>query len=78
MTISNNLISEALKLKPFERVLFIQTLNKSLDMPDESIDNVWIKRLQKELIHMNQGNSQHYLWMSLLNNNEACFFYRFG
>jgi putative addiction module component (TIGR02574 family) len=55
MTISNNLISEALKLKPFERVLFIQTLNKSLDMPDESIDNVWIKEVTKRVNSYESG-----------------------
>ena len=55
MTISNNLISEALKLKPFERVLFIQTLNKSLDMPDESIDNIWIKEVTKRVNSYESG-----------------------
>ncbi len=56
MTISDSLISEALKLKPFERVLFIQTLNKSLDMPDESIDNIWIKEVTKRVNSYEAGN----------------------
>ncbi len=55
MTISNNLLSEALKLKPFERVLFIQTLNKSLDMPDESIDNIWIQEVTKRISSYESG-----------------------
>ncbi len=56
MTISDNLISEALKLKPYERVLFIQTLNKSLDMPDKSIDNIWIKEITKRVNSYESGN----------------------
>ena len=56
MSISSDLIKNALKLKPFERLMFIQTLNKSLDIPDKYIDDQWISEVLDRINAYENGN----------------------
>ena len=47
---SNEQILEyAMKLKPDERLLIIQALLQSLDIPDQKIDSIWIKEAENRL-----------------------------
>jgi hypothetical protein len=64
MVISDSLLEEALKLKPFEKLLFIQTLNKSLDVPDLAINDVWVKEVVKRVSSYEKGE------MSILNYDD--------
>lgn len=52
---SNEIIKEAINLKPQERYLIIETLIKSLNQPDEKIEQVWIKESQKRLNSYKDG-----------------------
>ncbi len=56
MAISEELLTEAMKLKPFERLLFIQTLNKSLDVPDLSISTIWAKEINERVLSYESGS----------------------
>lgn len=44
-----DILEEALQLNPQERYLVVESLLKSLDKPDESIDNVWADEATKRL-----------------------------
>ena len=43
------ILQEALQLKPQERYLVIESLLKSLDKPDEAVDELWADEAQKRL-----------------------------
>jgi len=43
------ILQEALQLNPQERYIVVETLLKSLDKPDESIDTVWADEAEKRL-----------------------------
>jgi putative addiction module component (TIGR02574 family) len=49
MSSAKTIISKALHLKPAERSIVIETLIKSLDMPNPKIDKVWTKEAEKRL-----------------------------
>jgi putative addiction module component (TIGR02574 family) len=50
-----NLISEALHLKPQERYLLIENLIQSLNEPNMEIDEIWIEESRKRLKAYQQG-----------------------
>jgi putative addiction module component (TIGR02574 family) len=52
---SNEIINEAINLKPQERYLIIETLVKSLNQPDEEIEQIWIEESQKRLNEYKEG-----------------------
>lgn len=52
---SNEIINEAINLKPQERYLIIETLVKSLNQPDEEIEQIWIEESQKRLNDYKEG-----------------------
>mgnify|MGYP001557219374 CR=1 FL=1 len=52
---SDNLLKEALHLKPQERLLLIDGLIRSLDKPDDEIDAVWADEAQKRLDAYREG-----------------------
>jgi len=56
LAISEKLITEAMNLKPFERLIFIQTLNKSLDVPDLSISEIWATEINDRVHSYEAGN----------------------
>ena len=46
---NHKIIQDALQLKPQERYLIVESLLKSLDIPDESVDTVWADEAEKRL-----------------------------
>lgn len=46
---TKELLKEALKLKPAERLTLIEGLTRSLDEPDKKIDEIWAKEAEKRL-----------------------------
>lgn len=50
VTMSNaQILQEALLLNPQERYIVVESLLKSLDVPDESIDDIWADEAQQRL-----------------------------
>jgi len=43
------IIQEALQLNPQERYIVVESLLKSLDIPDESVDSVWANEAENRL-----------------------------
>ncbi len=43
------LLQEALQLNPQERYIVVESLLKSLDIPDESVDAVWANEAENRL-----------------------------
>ena len=46
---NTELLQEALQLNPQERYRVVESLLKSLDIPDESVDTVWAKEAENRL-----------------------------
>ena len=55
---ANEIIQQAIDLKPQERYLVIESLIQSLNEPDKNIENLWIKESQKRLNSYNDGALQ--------------------
>jgi len=43
------ILEEALRLKPQEKFMIIETLLQSLDQPDNKIDDLWANEAEKRL-----------------------------
>ncbi len=43
------ILQEALQLNSQERYIVVESLSKSLDKPDDSVDSVWADEAQKRL-----------------------------
>ena len=50
-----NIISEALHLKPQERYLLIENLIQSLNEPNMEVDDIWLEESKKRLKAYQQG-----------------------
>lgn len=46
---SKEILEQALKLKPDERVSIVEGLIKSLDQPDASLDSIWAEEAESRL-----------------------------
>ena len=46
---NTQILEEALQLNPQERYIVVESLLKSLDKPDESVDTVWADEAEKRL-----------------------------
>ena len=46
---SEDILEQALKLKPTERFLVVEGIIKSLDEPDNSLDTIWADEAEKRL-----------------------------
>ena len=46
---NTQLLQEALQLNPQERYIVVESLLKSLDIPDESVDVVWANEAENRL-----------------------------
>ena len=46
---NTQILEEALQLNPQERYIVVESLLKSLDKPDESVDTVWADKAEKRL-----------------------------
>lgn len=53
---TNEIIQEAINLKPQERYLIIESLILSLNEPDKDIEKIWIEESQKRLDEYKKGN----------------------
>ena len=53
---TNEIIQEALNLKPQEKYLIIESLILSLNEPDKDIEKIWIEESQKRLEEYKKGN----------------------
>ncbi len=53
---SRTLLNEALSLRPAERLLLIDMIAKSLNTPDEGIEELWIQESEKRLVALKKGN----------------------
>lgn len=52
---TQDLINEALKLKPEERFRIVEMLLNSLDKPDPEIDRLWTEEAQRRLAAHRRG-----------------------
>ncbi len=53
---TNEIIQEAINLKPQEKYLIIESLILSLNEPDKDIEKIWIEESQKRLEEYKEGN----------------------
>lgn len=51
----DNIIEEALHLKPQERYLLVESLINSLNKPNKEIDEIWVEESIKRLKAYKQG-----------------------
>ncbi len=52
----NEIITEAIRLKPQDRYIVIEELIHSLDKPDKEIDNLWLEESAKRLATYQNGD----------------------
>ncbi|PRM88921.1 addiction module protein [Aliarcobacter cryaerophilus] len=53
---TNEIINEAIKLKPQEKYLIIESLILSLNEPSKDIEKLWIEESKKRLEDYKNGN----------------------
>jgi len=56
MTTTDNLLKDALALRPSEKAQLIDKLISSLDNPDKEIDKLWAKEAEDRIDAYDQGN----------------------
>jgi len=52
---AEEILKQALKLKPEERFMLVENLIKSIDKPDESLDALWVEESEKRLKAYREG-----------------------
>ena len=52
---TKELLDEAMKLKPEERLALIESLIRSLDEPDMKLDGIWAEEAEKRLKAYREG-----------------------
>ncbi|UCZ57669.1 addiction module protein [Desulfurispirillum indicum] len=52
---AEELLDEAMKLKPVERFTLVEGLIKSLDEPDKKLDEIWAEESEKRLKAYREG-----------------------
>ena len=52
------ILQEALQLNPQERYIVVESLLKSLDIPDENIDDVWADEAEQRLQNYSNNKVQ--------------------
>ncbi len=55
---TKELLDEAMKLKPQERLTLVEGLIKSLDEPDKKLDEIWAEEADKRLKAYRAGKLQ--------------------
>lgn len=53
---SKEILAEALKLKPDEKFMLVESLLKSLDEPDSKLDSIWAEEAEKRLKAYREGS----------------------
>ncbi|HFQ91458.1 MAG TPA: addiction module protein [Chromatiales bacterium] len=52
---AKDLLDEAMKLKPEDRLTLVEGLIKSLDEPDRKLDEIWAEEAERRLRAYRQG-----------------------
>ena len=52
---SKEIIKNAMKLSPQEKLLVVDSILKSLDEPDKEIEKIWLEESEKRLKLFHQG-----------------------
>lgn len=65
---SKEILKQALKLKPKEKVTLVECLIKSLDEPDKKIDDVWAEEAEKRLAAYREGRLEGIAMEEIFNN----------
>lgn len=52
---TKELLDEAMKLRPEERLILVDGLIKSLDEPDKKLDEIWAEEAEKRLKAYREG-----------------------
>jgi len=52
---AKELLDEAMKLKPQDRISLVEILIQSLDEPNERLDEIWVQEAEKRLEAYRQG-----------------------
>ncbi len=52
---AQQLLEEALKLNPEDRLKLVESLLKSLDEPDKKLDEIWVREAEKRLKAYREG-----------------------
>ena len=55
---TRELIEEALKLDPAERLALVDQVLHSLDQPDPAIDRIWIEEAERRLAEYRSGKAR--------------------
>ena len=53
---TKELLDEAMKLKPEDRLTLVEGLIKSLDEPDRKLDEIWAEEAERRLRAYRQGS----------------------
>lgn len=62
------ILREALKLKPAERLQLIECLALSLDAPEENIDTIWQQEAEKRFQALKEGKVKTIPWDNIIRN----------
>lgn len=68
--VAAELLNEALKLIPSERVALVDELLSSLDKPDSKIDALWAKEAEERLKAFQEGKIKSISYEDVLNELE--------
>ena len=52
---SKEILEQALKLRPYERFSLVEGVLKSLDEPDQKLDEIWVEEAEKRLKAYRKG-----------------------
>ena len=55
---TKELLDQAMKLKPEERLILVEGLIKSLDEPDRKLDEIWAEESEKRLNVYREGRPE--------------------
>ncbi|MFO0700719.1 MAG: addiction module protein [Nitrospira sp.] len=66
---TKELLDEAMKLKPEERLTLVEGLIKSLDEPDRKLDEIWAEEAEKRLKAYRDGRLEGVLMEDVFKDN---------
>lgn len=53
--ISAEILEQAMKLRPEDKFVVVETLLKSLDIPDQKVDDIWAAEAEARLLAYREG-----------------------
>ena len=66
----NELLNQAIELKPEDRFMIVEGLLKSLDEPDRSLDALWAEEAEKRLKGYREGKLEGISMEEVFENKE--------